>query len=343
MNLPTGEAQRDPEQPSAGTGPKRLAIGVLGENFSREWLWEWTQTVLRLSQHFNLVIPPPHYSSMVCMARAAMAAELLKTEADYVLLIDDDNPPNASRIVQLITDLEVNPQVDLAAGWYRLDMGGETELSFGRAFKVLRSTFQRRSPALESDFLKAEAPELQEIDWTGLGLVALRWELLKACGPGSFLPLQEGPAEYQTGLSAGFIFDDLHFCKVAKETGARLFVDRRVRVQHLKLRDITGLPPVKPEEEPPAPVAGTALSEILEKAKGRIVPDSPPLPNCGIEVPKETHCANLDCCLEENHPGSHYLKSERELLLLAVAQPPTTGWTANAAPKAEPDTPEVKA
>lgn len=217
---------------------KTLAIAALGESFSIGWVQGWTECLMKLPKYLNLTIQHD-YATVVCFSRARIAEDMLKTPWDYILLVDDDNPPEPGRILQLVMDLELNPHIDLVAGWYSLDMGGSTELSFGRAFKVLRSTFQRRYPANPSDLLNPEAPDLQEIDWTGLGCVVMRRPVLEKCGPQAFLPFQEGPEEHQRGPNRGWIWDDMHFCKTARAQGFRLFVDRRVRVPHLKLRDIT--------------------------------------------------------------------------------------------------------
>lgn len=345
MNLPAGVVNPDPGVPFSGKGllgnrRKKIAIAALGESFSLPWVRAWTDTLLKLGKYFDLSIRL-NYATVVCIARASIAVEILQeTPVDYVLLVDDDNPPGASQIVQLIADLEANQHVDLVAGWYGLDMGGMIsgqvgEMSFGRAFRVIKATFQRRYPADPADFFSSDAPELQEIDWTGLGMVLMRWELLRKCGPDAFLPEQEGPAEHQAGINAGFIFDDMHFCKVAKSHGARLFVDRRVRVPHLKLRDITALPPAKVDEAAAAPVAGTALEPFEWKITESVYAE--------VLVPKEValagfvgapleyalpsylpFCTLPGCSLREDHPGGCY------------------PGTANAAPAAEPLTPEAK-
>lgn len=236
---------------------KTLAIAVSTPSVSLRWLQGWTETILKLAEHFNLSIHL-NYSTIVCVARVSNAKEVLNVVCDYVVMLDGDNPPAPAQIVQLIADLEMNPEIDLAAGWYRLDLGESTSLSCGRSFKVPGQgvTFRRRFPADEADFVSPEAPDLQRIDWTGLGCVVMRKSLLETCTPSAFLPEREGPEEYWEGDSQGFIWDDMHFCKVARASGKRLFVDRRVRVSHLKLRDIT-LPAGEAAKEPAEASAGT--------------------------------------------------------------------------------------
>lgn len=313
---------------------KRIAIAALGESFSLEWVKGWTDAIPKLAKYFDLSIHL-NYATIVCYGRAALATEILKQPADYVLFMDDDNTPDGSRIVQLLADLEGNQQIDLVAGWYSMALGPEaTELSFGRGFRVIKASFQRRYPADPQDFFAADAPELQDIDWTGFGMVLMRWELLKACGPKAFLPEQEGPEEHQQGIEAGFIWDDLHFCKVAKSHGAKLFVDRRVRVPHLKLRDITALPPAKVDEAAAAPVAGTDPQAAL-----------------ALEL-----CDKPGCLLQANHPGSCWggwpIAGCRPRAWIAGPNLLCSGetaesfgcpqGTANASPDTQPTTPEVK-
>jgi hypothetical protein len=93
-----------------------------------------------------------------------------------------------------------------------------------------------------------QGPDLQRIAWTGFPMVLMRYALLKDVGYRAFLPIQEG-SESGNHLAFGWLGEDIGFCKVAVEKGWALFVDRRVRLEHLKTVDICAsyLPPAKSE------------------------------------------------------------------------------------------------
>jgi len=222
-----------------------LAISRPGATFSAEWLEGWEDLLLRLAPFYDLTIIPG-FASQVCAVRAdhAQAALKLDPPCNFFMTIDDDNPPSAFAAVQLLADLTAEPQAGLVAGWYFCDIPGiEQCLSFGRSFSVIGSTAVRRLPADLEDFQNQSAPHVQEIDWTGFGMTVMRRELLAAVGPEAFLPVQEGTeADWGDSLLRGFIWDDMAFSKAAKQRGFRLFVDRRVKLKHLKFRATIDLP-----------------------------------------------------------------------------------------------------
>lgn len=216
-------------------GKPRLAISRPGQVFSAEWLCGWENLLLKLAPHFNLSIITG-YLTEVCMSRVDHANEALAAEPDFYLMIDHDNPPSAIAAMQLLSDLAAQPEIGIACGWYKLESG---QPSFGRSYNAIGSTAIRRRNADLEDFLNTEAPDLQEIDWTGLGFVMMRGSVLVDVGHHGFLPDREGgPDDWNGSLDLGFIWDDFAFCKRARAKGHRLFVDRRVKLEHLKLRAI---------------------------------------------------------------------------------------------------------
>lgn len=218
---------------------RKIGVVVAGESFSLRWLVGWTDLIGAAATKHDLHISYG-YTSNVHWTRAGAAADILKVDppVDYVLWIDDDNPPSALAGAILLSDLEANPEIAMVAGWYTLDTAG-LEASFGRSYHVIGTTDKRRLPADLPDFLNPENPDLQECDWTGFGMVLMRREALASIGADGFMPEREASPDAWEAPNFGYIGEDVGFCKRARAHKLRIFVDRRVKLEHLKLRNIT--------------------------------------------------------------------------------------------------------
>jgi hypothetical protein len=297
-----------------------LAIAVSTKSVSRKWLAGWTDLLMRLSALESAQVSFVfNYAPVVCMARVDAAAALLETGAELFLFLDDDNPPSGVAVAQLIADLAASTDRSIMAGWYWLrdEDSGETALSFGRALRVIGSKLMRRRPADETDFLNPQAPEIQEIDWTGLGMVLMRREVLQYLTAAAFVPEYEAiEADAPIKHGAGWIWDDMAFCKKAKAAGFRLFVDRRVKLEHLKLGNV--LPAGEAAKEPPAPSAGTVECPVCKNhhiarrtcmhcgGKGSVTKEPEQSAETVFLNPEPVMCDKPGCQLQANHPGSCY-------------------------------------
>ena len=207
---------------------KRIGICVAGQTFSQPWLVHWTRLIT--SPEFagaHDVVMNFHYSTNVYMTRMCAARDILQTELDYVLWIDDDQLFTVEQVLQLINDLNCQPQVDMVAGW---TLCGTDYFSTAEQLSCTLLGKEHRLNVAED--LEAGG-DLQELAYTGFPLVLMRWEMLKRLGPQAFLAYGE-----MNGLPRG---EDVSFCLRAREAGMHLAVDRRVKLPHLKLRDICGV------------------------------------------------------------------------------------------------------
>jgi hypothetical protein len=72
--------------------------------------------------------------------------------------------------------------------------------------------------------------DLKEIGWTGFPAFAMRGTALVKAGMNPFAPIISDKAAW------GFFSEDTSFCINARTNGCKFYVDRRVKVPHLKLR-----------------------------------------------------------------------------------------------------------
>jgi hypothetical protein len=209
----------------------KLLICAPGETFSRLWVAHWTILITTLEKTFEMdgagqagVGSLFSYSTNVYVTRSSMLEEILKTplKPDLVLWLDDDNLVSPQHVYQLAQDLIDNPELDAVAGWCFLERGGGTCISAGSFDETEQIEF------LTHDKLMAAPQDVQPIEGTGFPLILMRYRLLEKVGATAFYP------RFSENYRWGFSGEDIGFCLAAREAGAKLAVDRRVEVPHLK-------------------------------------------------------------------------------------------------------------
>jgi hypothetical protein len=212
---------------------KRIAICVSGETFSASWLAAWTE-LMQLSKFHDLIVTFAN-SSNVHVTRIQLAMEVLKITpaADYILWIDDDNLVTPQNVLQLLTDLEYIPRAAMVAGW--TVVGGPVLHSAQRTLSCGRIKPDGTSVPLDESALLSGLEDLKEIDYTGFPVILMRRDFLYEIGPKAFAPILNPHHKY------GFVGEDVSFCTRARDNGYHIYVDRRVAVPHLKLRDILSI------------------------------------------------------------------------------------------------------
>jgi len=218
-----------------------IAVCLPGERFCSTWVAYWTTLLGYLMRHFT-VSPNFTFSSNVYATRACLANQLLNSfpTPDYVLWLDDDNLLTAEQFNMLLEDLQRTPEADMVAAWAFV----QPEVYSGADARTSVGMFDEHGNGLRMHVndLMAGDYDVREVDYSGFPAVLMRGEMLEKAGPNAFRAVIDPKFEY------GMAGEDLSFCIHAKEAGCRIFVDRRVRVPHLKLRD--ALP--NPAESDPA-------------------------------------------------------------------------------------------
>lgn len=219
---------------------KRFVITVClpGENFSHLWVSRWTELFSSLLVNY-IVLPVFAYSSNVYITRQTMISAVLQHSVDshLILWIDDDNLATFSQIERLIMDMNEHPELEAVAGWCWINYGGKDK------WRVSCGKFDENGvgQAFTHEELMEGPSDLKPVDYTGFPLVLFRRSALDKVGPAAFRPWLSDSHPW------GFAGEDVSFCHAAQAGGLQLFVDRRVKVQHLKLLDHT--PPATEELE----------------------------------------------------------------------------------------------
>lgn len=209
--------------------PRKITLAVLGETFDGRWVDAYGDLLGHLG-HFHDVTVMRGYSTQVWRARASAAKKIIEAAKppEIILWIDDDNPPAPHLAEQLILDLESHQNIGMVAGWTMTTLGG---LSFG----VIEDKPRRYLDADPEAFKRG--PDLQRCHWTGFPMVAMRFEMLKSVGWEGFAPIRDENIE-EDNDALKFLGEDVGFCTVAINWGWEIWVDRRVKLEHLKVTDI---------------------------------------------------------------------------------------------------------
>jgi len=183
-------------------------VGTMEER----WIWEKRNPCYEFYWHTvgRLLTP---------MAREMLINAALKGEMDYILMFDDDMVLPIDMVECMLQDMEHNPEIDILA-----------PLAFQRNaphLPVMYITIDGYDPVnhktyFKSDFVKNYPKDtLVECDAVGFGAVLIKMEMIKKMKP---------PYCFST-TGAG---EDVYFCwKAKRETGARVFMDTRIKLGHL--------------------------------------------------------------------------------------------------------------
>ena len=101
--------------------------------------------------------------------------------------------------------------------------------------------------------------DVREVDYSGFPSVLMRGEMLEKAGVDAFRAIID--PKYKYGMAG----EDLSFSVHAREKGCRIFVDRRIRVPHLKLRD--AVPDLSKRDDPAERFVPAFQNRHNERAK----------------------------------------------------------------------------
>ena len=232
------------EMPSLAQKPARreiMGVALPGQTFCGSWVVAWTELYGHLRDRFAVEMQLV-YASNVHATRWHLYNGFrdMRVRPDWLLWIDDDNLVTPNDVEQLLADLRANPDADMAAGWTWC--GADVhEIKAHTSIGTLGNT-PAQIPYAE---LMAGPDDLKEIGFTGFPVVLMRGGIFDKVGPESFAPIMG--SQY----ARGFASEDIAFCIRAQAAGVKILVDRRVKVPHLKLREVrpADLPMVQEQRE----------------------------------------------------------------------------------------------
>ena len=219
---------------------KTVAVALPGREFSGNFLKNWSQTLLTLTQKGYKIIMMNEYSSFVPFSRMkTLGLDVLRGatqvpfngEVDYDvwLTIDSDIFFIPEQVIELIEDTDKYPVV---SGLYRM-----SDLQHYAAVKEWDDEYFKKYGTFE--FLKVKDLDTSEkymkVAYNGMGFFACRKGVIENLKyPYFSYPLIEIETEDGKVLR-DMCSEDVAFCKNLKDAGYHVIVNTSLRVGHEKM------------------------------------------------------------------------------------------------------------
>jgi hypothetical protein len=219
---------------------KTVAIALPGREFSGNFLKNWSQTLLTLTQKGYKIIMMNEYSSFVSFSRMkTLGLDVLRgatqvpfngvVDYDVWLTIDSDIFFIPEQVIELIEDTDKYPVV---SGLYRM-----ADLQHYAAVKEWDDEYFKKHGTFE--FLKVKDLDTSEkymkVAYNGMGFFACRKGVIENLKyPYFSYPLIEIETEDGKVLR-DMCSEDVAFCKNLKDAGYPVIVNTSLRVGHEKI------------------------------------------------------------------------------------------------------------
>jgi hypothetical protein len=240
--------------PAPAQRQKTVVLCLPGERFPSLWVNGLVKIVSYFWVKGMKVITQFGFSSNVYVTRNSIWTALKALEdVDYVVWLDDDNLVTPEQVDRLLTHLDTDEGLAMAAGWCWIHPEGYVAdywPSFGMFEGPAR--FCRPIPIKAMESLDPGVGIIA--DYTGFPLVVHRGDLLGIMEDNPFRAIVD------SRLPGGQCGEDIAFCRRLQEsTGKKILVDRSVQVVHLK--QLPAGPQGRVAEAVPVPVLVAGADE----------------------------------------------------------------------------------
>jgi len=220
---------------------KTVAIALPGREFSGNFLKNWSQTLLQLTQMGYKILMLNEYSSFVTFSRMkTLGLDVLrgatqvpfdgKLDYDVWLTIDSDIFFLPEQVIELIEETDKHPVI---SGLYRM-----SDLKHYAAVKEMDVEYFKKHGKFE--FIRTDDPTLKkdkyiQVAYNGMGFFACRKGVIENLKyPYFSYPLIE--IETEDGkLLRDICSEDVAFCKNLKDAGYKVIVKTSLCVGHEKM------------------------------------------------------------------------------------------------------------
>jgi hypothetical protein len=204
-------------------------ICIPGETFSSNFLMSWSNSLIELTKKSEDFIFINTYSSIVSHTRNQLIRSFPgqqsnnknilpfngELEAKKIIFIDDDMVWNFEDLAKILKSKE-----DIVSGFYRMNcFKNDNELAA-----------MKNGDFLISKDIKNKT-ELIELDYVGLGFIAINFEVFKKIKFPWFETFDLFDKKNENVLSIG---EDFDFCKKAKAVGYKIYGDPTIKIGHEK-------------------------------------------------------------------------------------------------------------
>lgn len=220
-----------------------IIIGLPGSQFSSKFLIAWTETLFTLwkTGKYNVIMAPGE-SSFVTFARMkTLGLDVLKGEDqkpfggakyDIFVTLDSDMDFTPNQFLKLIEKVQKHKVV---AGYYMMDNQQQLAVvkDWNEEFFLKNGFFEFLTPVQIEQWKEAHPDELMEVDYVGMGFMAITKEVLeKMKYPYFHRKLEKFKSNNKCIVS--ICSEDVAFCKNIKKAGYTVYIDPELRIGHEK-------------------------------------------------------------------------------------------------------------
>lgn len=158
------------------------------------------------------------------LAREKLITVALDGGMDFLIMFDDDMVLPIDMVQRMLEDMRTHKEIDV--------LGALAFMRNPPHYPVLYTTIEGYDPKLHTDYYRREyvkrypKDKLVECDAVGFGGVCIRLD---------FVRRKMKEPYFMSTTKTG---EDIWFCYKAKEAGARVFMDTRIKLGHLKNPEI---------------------------------------------------------------------------------------------------------
>jgi hypothetical protein len=220
-----------------------IIIGLPGSQFSSKFLIDWTETLFTLwkTNKYNVIMAPGE-SSFVTFARMkTLGLDVLRgvdqkpfggTNYDIFVTLDSDMHFTPNQFLKLIEQVQKHKVV---AGYYMMDNQEHLAVvrDWNEDYFIQNGSFRFLTPHQIEEWKQTNPNQLMEVDYVGMGFMAITKEVLdKMKYPYFHRKLEKFKSNDKSIVS--ICSEDVAFCKNIKKAGYTVCIDPELRIGHEK-------------------------------------------------------------------------------------------------------------
>jgi hypothetical protein len=242
--MQTNETTSNIQQSQESTIKKKVVIALPGDNFSSNFLVNWSNTLISLwtSEKYDFAIAPATGSYIPHVRMQTLGLDVKRgidqkpfkgDDFDIWLTIDSDIIFSTEHVLEILASVEKHPVV---GAMYRMrDLTHiATVKTWDQEHFIKNGQFEFLTPEFVETWKKETGLRYMPVNYTGLGFFACRREVIDKMQ----YPYFDGELKEIHGENGVVMRDmsseDVNFCHNITKAGFEIVLDSNIRVGHLK-------------------------------------------------------------------------------------------------------------